>query len=52
MYGPSLRYESARMNFQQTVSWIEDPQPPMPALYPASLRESDVRDIAAYVQSI
>jgi mono/diheme cytochrome c family protein len=52
MFGPSLRYESARMNFQTTVSWIEDPEPPMPKLYPSTLSESDVRDIAAYVQSI
>lgn len=52
MPGPSLRYESARMNFQTTVSWIEDPMPPMPDLYPAPLSENDVHDIAAYVQSI
>jgi len=52
MPGPSLRYESARMNFQTTVSWIEDPEPPMPKLYPSALSERDVHDIAAYVQSI
>lgn len=52
MSGPSLRYESARMNFQSTVSWIEDPELPMPKLYPATLSERDVHDIAAYVQSI
>ncbi|HZZ00377.1 MAG TPA: cytochrome c [Candidatus Baltobacteraceae bacterium] len=51
-YGPSLRYESARMDFQTTVSWIEDPEPPMPELYPSALSENDVHDIAAYVQSI
>lgn len=52
MPGPSLHYESARMDFQTTVSWIEDPMPPMPKLYPGSLSEKDVHDIAAYVQSI
>lgn len=52
MPGPSLHYESARMDFQTTVSWIEDPMPPMPKLYPGSLTEKDVHDIAAYVQSI
>ena len=52
MPGPSLHLESARMNFQTTVSWIMDPMPPMPKLYPGSLSESDVHDIAAYVQSI
>lgn len=52
MPGPSLHYESARMDFQSTVSWIQDPMPPMPKLYPSPLSEKDVHDIAAYVQSI
>ncbi len=50
--GPSLRNESQRMNFDTTVSWIEDPQPPMPGLYPKVLSEQQVRDVAAYVQSL
>lgn len=50
--GPSLRHESQRMDFTATVSWIEDPQPPMPALYPQFLTEAQVRDVAAYVQSL
>jgi alcohol dehydrogenase (cytochrome c) len=52
MPAPSLRYESARMNFQTTVSWIQDPEPPMPKLYPGVLSERDVHDVAAYVQSL
>jgi len=50
--GPSLRNEKSRMDFGGTVSWIEDPQPPMPKLYPQFLTEQQVRDLAAYVQSL
>ncbi len=50
--GPSLRDENARMDFGATVSWIEDPQPPMPKLYPQLLTDQQVRDVAAYVQSL
>ncbi|HKU81203.1 MAG TPA: cytochrome c [Candidatus Tumulicola sp.] len=50
--GPSLRHESSRMDFAATVSWIEDPEPPMPKLYPKVLSASQVRDVAAYVQSL
>ena len=50
--GPSLRAERQRMTFAATVSWIEDPQPPMPKLYPQPLSKAQVRDVAAYVQSL
>lgn len=50
--GPSLRHESERMGFGATVSWIEDPQPPMPHLYPKLLTRQEVRDVAAYVNSL
>lgn len=50
--GPSLRGERARKSEAATIAWIEDPQPPMPKLYPAPLSERDVRDVAAYVQSL
>lgn len=50
--GPSLHNENERMDFGGTVSWIEDPQPPMPKLYPQLLSEQQVRDVAAYVQSL
>lgn len=50
--GPSLRHENERMDFGGTVSWIEDPEPPMPKLYPQLLSEQQVRDVAAYVQSL
>ena len=49
---PSLRGESRRMNFETVASWIEDPQPPMPKLYPQQLSDQQVRDVAAYVQTL
>lgn len=50
--GISLRNESSRMNYAATVSWIEDPAPPMPKLYPKFLTGPQVRDVAKYVQSL
>lgn len=50
--GPSLRGEAQRMPYGALVSWVEDPQPPMPRLYPQFLSESEVRDVAAYVASL
>lgn len=50
--GPSLRDESRRMNFETLASWIEDPEPPMPKLYPVPLSDEQVRDVAAYVQTL
>jgi hypothetical protein len=40
------------MSYGGLVSWIEDPQPPMPRLYPEFLTLSEVRDAAAYVESL
>ena len=50
--GPSLWAESRRMGFGTLVSWIEDPEPPMPRLFPSALTDAQVRDIAAYVESL
>jgi ubiquinol-cytochrome c reductase cytochrome c subunit len=50
--GPSLETEKQRKNYDQTVAWIEQPDPPMPKLYPAPLSAKDVEDVAAYVQSL
>lgn len=50
--GPSLRNENKRMDFGATDSWIKDPQPPMPKLYPQFLSDDQVRDLAAYVQTL
>jgi mono/diheme cytochrome c family protein len=40
------------MAYGTLVSWIKDPQPPMPHLYPQILGEAQVRDVAAYVESL
>jgi mono/diheme cytochrome c family protein len=50
--GPTLKGEKARKNYVQSIAQIEDPQPPMPKLYPDPLSDKDVRDIAAYVQTL
>jgi ubiquinol-cytochrome c reductase cytochrome c subunit len=50
--GPSLRHESFRLDYGALVSWIEDPQAPMPKLYPKFLTTAQVRDVAAYVESL
>ncbi len=50
--GPSLQNEASRMNLSQAVAWIKNPKPPMPKLYPGSLNEEQVLDIATYVESI
>jgi mono/diheme cytochrome c family protein len=50
--GPSLTNEKSRKNYDQTVAWIKNPQPPMPKLFPSPLAEKDVDDVAAYVQTL
>ncbi len=50
--GPSLTNEKSKKNYQQTIAWIHNPQPPMPKLWPAPLNDKDVQDVAAYVQSL
>lgn len=50
--GPALHGERARKNLAETIVWIKNPQPPMPKLYPGTLSEKDVADVAAYVQSL
>jgi mono/diheme cytochrome c family protein len=50
--GPSLKNEKSRKNYDKTVAWIKNPQPPMPKLFPQPLGEKDVSDVAAYVQSL
>ena len=50
--GPALKNEKSRKNYAQTVAWIKNPQSPMPKLFPDTLGEKDVADVAAYVQSL
>jgi mono/diheme cytochrome c family protein len=50
--GPTLKGEKSRKNYDAAVAWIKNPMPPMPKLYPATLSESDVNDVAAYVETL
>ena len=50
--GPSLRGERTRRALRAVTAIIENPSPPMPELYPGNLSERDVRDVAAYVESL
>jgi mono/diheme cytochrome c family protein len=50
--GPVLKGEKQRKNYAAAIVWIENPQPPMPKLYPSPLSLSDVQDVAAYVESL
>jgi mono/diheme cytochrome c family protein len=50
--GPSLKGEKARKDDAATIVWIHNPNPPMPKLWPSPLNDKDVRDVAAYVQTL
>ncbi|PZR56010.1 MAG: hypothetical protein DLM50_09325 [Candidatus Meridianibacter frigidus] len=50
--GPSLRNERGRKNLAQTIAWIKNPEPPMPKLFPGTLNDKDVSNVATYVQSL
>jgi mono/diheme cytochrome c family protein len=40
------------MSLEATLAQIKNPAPPMPKLYPSTLSEQDVNDVAAYVQTL
>jgi mono/diheme cytochrome c family protein len=50
--GPTLKNEKSRKDMVKTIAWIKNPAPPMPKLYPATLNEQDVNDVAAFVQTL
>ncbi len=50
--GPALKNEKSKKAMAAAISWIKNPQPPMPKLYPVPLGEKDVTDVAAYVESL
>ena len=50
--GPSLKRERERKNYAAAVAWIKDPKPPMLKLYPAPLDDTDVENVAAYVEKL
>ena len=49
---PALKGEVSRKDLVQLEEWIKKPAPPMPTLYPKPLRDQDVADVAAYVESL
>jgi mono/diheme cytochrome c family protein len=50
--GPSLVNEGHKRTLAQITRAIEEPDPPMPKLYPGTLSDQDVSDIAAYVKTL
>ena len=50
--GPALKGIGATHTYDALVKVIKQPRPPMPALYPGSLSEQDVRDVARYVDTL
>jgi alcohol dehydrogenase (cytochrome c) len=53
VYGFSLANLKARMNTEKLVSWIKNPAPPMPKVFPEPLEDDDIaaiNDIAAYLE--
>lgn len=50
--GPSLKNERLRRSYQTVRDIVNDPQPPMPKLYPGRLTENQVKDVTAYVESL
>lgn len=50
--GPPLHNENRRRSYGAVYALVRDPAPPMPKLYPSRMSESDLRDVAAYVESL
>jgi mono/diheme cytochrome c family protein len=50
--GPSLANEGRKKTLAQIVRAVEAPDPPMPKLYPGTLSDQDVSDIAVYVKTL
>ncbi len=50
--GPALGGERKRRSRAQIAAAIENPDPPMPKLYPGELSHQDVADIVAYLETL
>ncbi len=50
--GPSLRALSPTWNEKRIFAAIEEPEAPMPKLYPSQLTRRDLADVAAYIDRI
>ncbi|MBV8499018.1 MAG: PQQ-binding-like beta-propeller repeat protein [Candidatus Eremiobacteraeota bacterium] len=49
---PSLKGERHHKNLAQAITWIQNPAPPMPKLYPNPLSQSQVEAVAKYVETL
>jgi mono/diheme cytochrome c family protein len=49
--GPNLHGIATRMSLSQTVAFIEKPVGTMPKLYPGTLSEAQVGEVASYIRS-
>lgn len=50
--GPPLAGAGRRLSLAQIEAVVDDPDPPMPKLYPSVLSRQDVENIAAYVKTL
>ncbi len=50
--GPWLHDERVRKDRAAVIAIIKHPDPPMPKLFPGTLRAQDVADLTAYVESL
>ncbi|MDE2483006.1 MAG: cytochrome c [bacterium] len=50
--GPTLQGEHTRKALGAVVAILENPDPPMPKLFPGVLSAQDVADLAAYVERL
>lgn len=50
--GPSLAGIGKRTSGDTIYARIENPEPPMPKLYPAKLSKQDLNDLTVYVSSL
>jgi ubiquinol-cytochrome c reductase cytochrome c subunit len=51
-FGPALLGERAKKDLRAAMGFIKNPVAPMPKLYPGTLSDRDVADVAAYVESL
>jgi mono/diheme cytochrome c family protein len=49
--GPTLHNVAATKTYAQTIDFIEKPAGAMPKLYPGTLSEAQVKEVAAYVRA-
>jgi len=52
MHDHDLRKAAQAKTVDELEAWIRDPKPPMPRLFPSTLDETEVRDLAAFVHSL